>query len=136
MTKPVYAVADVVPEGSADFLTAGKQYKTISDSECGFWVVADDGEEHCFLWNGCAHLDGGNWRRIEGEGADTPVTLHSTLDTLADEWDRLASAIRGVLTSLPHDMTSASQKLDEECISFGRAFQKAALERARAGGAA
>jgi hypothetical protein len=61
--RKLYAVADVVP-AEIGYLTAGKLYPVLGTEENLFEVIDDGGEECSFLWNGCNHLDGGNWRKV------------------------------------------------------------------------
>lgn len=71
MAKKVYAYTDTVPE-STTYITAGKRYKVLHEvEEHGlFRACSDSGNLNVFLWNDCAHLEGGNWTREEVE--ETP----------------------------------------------------------------
>ena len=61
----LFAVADEVP-ASVGYLTAGKQYEVLPTSDnTAFLIVGDAGFKSYCLWEGCAHLDGGNWQRVE-----------------------------------------------------------------------
>lgn len=44
----------------------------IEDGHHGFVLTADDGNELMCLWEGCAHLRGDNWRRVEVPLAEVP----------------------------------------------------------------
>lgn len=58
-------------EGPA-YLTAGKPYRLTEDSAgTGFHVTDDDGDEIYCLMENCAHLNGGDWHKVE---APTPET--------------------------------------------------------------
>lgn len=73
MAKKIYAVADKVPEG-CDYLTAGKRYEVTSEPSKGrFMFLSDDDIPQYGRWVGSAHLNGGNWQRIEED--DDVVTL-------------------------------------------------------------
>lgn len=54
---------DKLPE----YLTLGKVYEVESISQTGFlfWAISDDGEKNCFLFDRCAHLNGGSWEVVE-----------------------------------------------------------------------
>lgn len=70
MAKKVYAYTDTVPE-TTSYLTAGKRYEVLHEGEGGlFLAYSDSGNYGAFLWEGCAHLEGGNWTREEIE--ETP----------------------------------------------------------------
>ena len=62
----VYAIADEVPE-SSPYIIAGKRYEAKDQPEPGLFTIKDEnnGTRSC-LWEGCAHLEFGNWRRVEG----------------------------------------------------------------------
>lgn len=60
-----YAVADEVPQ-SSPYIIAGKQYEVSEEFEGGFHIYAEKGRKPFCLWRGCAHLEGGDWRRVEG----------------------------------------------------------------------
>ena len=60
--KKVYALA---PEGCKSWLTAGKVYPAQIESAYAFSAVADYGKSVSALWEGCAHLNGGDWQRLE-----------------------------------------------------------------------
>ena len=61
----VYAIADEVPE-SSPYIIAGKQYEVSAEFEGRFHIYAEKGLKPLCLWHGCAHLEGGDWRRVEG----------------------------------------------------------------------
>ncbi len=69
MSVKTYAVmdCDVSP---VSYLTAGKEYEVLG-AWCGddeaFEMVSDSETCGVYLWKDCAHLHGGNWRRIERE---------------------------------------------------------------------
>ena len=73
----VYAVADEVP-CDVGYLTAGKRYKVLSEEGPGFEIRQDTGIHAYCLWAHCAHLDGGDWRRI---GPSRDSTEPSSEDT-------------------------------------------------------
>lgn len=94
--KKVYAVADVVPDSRASF-TAGKEYELVSEDEKGGVIITDSGYEVDFCWRTSAHLNNGNWRRVEREvevpDAGAPVApvadATSAYDALKAEYDEL-----------------------------------------------
>ena len=59
-----YAVAREVSEGGT-YLDAGKRYEVSQDGDTIFRFLDDYGDEIIASWGGCAHLDGGNWHRVE-----------------------------------------------------------------------
>lgn len=61
----VYAIADEVP-ATTPYIIAGKQYEVFADGEDIFRIYAEKGLKPYCRWTGCAHLYGGNWRRVEG----------------------------------------------------------------------
>lgn len=66
----VYATTE---SGSVFNITPGRRYPTRpGDSDGEFRITTDAGSEIYCLWNGCAHLGGGSWQRIE---EDERVTL-------------------------------------------------------------
>lgn len=53
----------------APYLTPGKEYLVGSPDEFGgFHIINDLGLENFCIWKNCAHLDGGNWERVEKGG--------------------------------------------------------------------
>ena len=60
----VYAVTD---GWTPNYLTTGKYYKVMVYDDRYFEIVSDDGDPDCCLWEGCSHLDGGNWRKVIAE---------------------------------------------------------------------
>lgn len=71
MSKKIYAVMNC-DESPVEYLTAGKEYPT-GKEELGpaFTIEGDNGNKRLCLWNDCAHLSGGNWRRIERDEPET-----------------------------------------------------------------
>ena len=67
-TAQVYAVADTVSAQWA-YIEAGRMYPVISERGSSFHIKMPEGRSMLCLWNGCAHLEGGNWIRIEGGAA-------------------------------------------------------------------
>ena len=68
MAKKVYAYTDTVP-ASTPYITAGKRYEVLAEDkeEGSFRAYSESGHLGFYLWEGCAHLDGGNWTREEVE---------------------------------------------------------------------
>ena len=61
----VYAVAESVPD-DVPYLTAGKRYAVLdSDNKNQVRITDDEGDVVFISWNDCAHLNGGNWTRVE-----------------------------------------------------------------------
>lgn len=78
---PIYAVAETVPERNRGRITPGKRYalvphewdcdeRGLHPSGLGFAWVGDTGNVHFAKWQGSAHLDGGDWTRIDEEEPD------------------------------------------------------------------
>lgn len=62
--KTVYAVAPA--KGAHSYITAGKRYEARDMiGGVGFKFWADNGSSCVGLWQDCAHLNGGNWTRVE-----------------------------------------------------------------------
>jgi len=60
-----YAVADQVPP-ECDYITEGKEYAVTFEWEGGrFNIILENGRPVTCKIKGCAHLHGGNWRRVE-----------------------------------------------------------------------
>ncbi len=85
---PTYAIADKVPASARDYLTPGKPYLALNPDKRGFDIVAHVVNDVFCLWEGCQHLDGGNWRRVE---SDTPP---------AQPEDALLSAAKALLEAM------------------------------------
>lgn len=49
----------------AEYLTADSDYRLTHEAGPRFWVLDDEGDEISCLWEGCAHLSGGEWTRVE-----------------------------------------------------------------------
>lgn len=64
MKTKVYAVAEKVP-AYVDYLTAGKLYEVSDADDNRFNLQTDEGGLNFCLWTKCAHLNGGNWTRLE-----------------------------------------------------------------------
>lgn len=64
MAAKVYAVAYDMP-ASTPYFIAGKEYPVFDDHIGSFRVADEDGESLLCLWEGCAHLEGGDWTRVE-----------------------------------------------------------------------
>lgn len=62
MSDRLKAITDSVPAGLG-YLTDGKAYDILEDDGRLFTIVDDQGDEIDCLWEGCAHLDGGNWSK-------------------------------------------------------------------------
>lgn len=86
--KKVYAMA---PEGCWNCLTPGKVYAADGDGMKGFDFVGDTGVENYAKWICSAHLNGGDWTRLElteAEAAEInarvegeqPMTDHDTVN--------------------------------------------------------
>lgn len=65
MAKKVYAYTDTVPEGSS--YVTGKRYEVINDDGRLFEAYRSEHDLGYHLWEGCPHLQGGNWTREEVE---------------------------------------------------------------------
>lgn len=69
----IYAIAKKVPERNTGVIEAGKAYKVLGEELGGLFHIQCDlfsqrtGENVIIdcLWEGCAHLDGENWTRVE-----------------------------------------------------------------------
>lgn len=63
----IYAIPsrDAVDELGRYFI-GGKKYPVLrGEDQHGFYAVDEYGGTLCCLWEDCAHLDGGNWQRVE-----------------------------------------------------------------------
>jgi len=88
---PTYAIP---PEGCASYLTAGKRYEVLREETIrGFYITDNDGDEIYCLWDGCGHLDGGDWTREEVTQDDT--------ETLRDRF--AMAALQGELAAQDDD---------------------------------
>ena len=76
MTTKVYAVAPDELHSRITRLTPGKKYEAyfdgvytveFGDDGEGFNIINDVGTELYCLWEGCGHLNGDNWTRVEEE---------------------------------------------------------------------
>lgn len=131
MTKPVYAVADVVPE-FCTFLTAEKRYPVMGVGDGYFEIIDDEGDQIICNWRRCTYLDNRGWRRIEGEEADTAVTLDELLAGL-EPFATFAE------TFVDADGWTGPMKQERIVDWFGPSdfrLARTLIERARAGGAA
>lgn len=64
---PVYAKApvDVYGDDGERYITAGRRYEVTPVDEQVFKIRDDDGDLLFCLWRGCAHIDYGDWQRVE-----------------------------------------------------------------------
>jgi hypothetical protein len=59
-----YAIPEKVPD-DIDYLTAGKRYEVTEILGGLFAITDDDGDRIDCQWEGSAHLNGGNWTRVD-----------------------------------------------------------------------
>ena len=64
-----YAIPETVPD-DRNYLTAGKRYRVVKENDTFFAACIEDGRTFVSQWQQSAHLNGGNWTRIEIEGDD------------------------------------------------------------------
>ena len=76
----VYAKAPPIVD--ANYITPNKEYLVVKDDGKLFRVA--DNEIGLCLWNGCAHLNGGQWKRIERP--DKPRFIPAFLWAIRNAW--------------------------------------------------
>ena len=69
MSKVVFAI----PSVDGQDITKGKEYEVIDDGLSFFEIADDVGCRIGCLWDGCYHLNGANWQRIEKESSKCKV---------------------------------------------------------------
>lgn len=62
-TSKVYARYD--GDRTVDYITPEKMYEVSHDDGKIFHAINDDGVDMFCVWEGCAHLDNGDWTRVE-----------------------------------------------------------------------
>lgn len=65
----VLAIAPATLENSVNDITAGKAYPVVRGDDDTFVIRDDAGDRIFCLWEGCAHLVGGNWTRSAATAA-------------------------------------------------------------------
>ena len=129
--KKVYARA---PEGCCDYLTAGYLYPAEDQGDGRFYYRnprTDGGKEEGFpnyaCWEGCPHLNGGNWERLvltEAEAEKSNANLRDALDSHPDSEPDADQYTVGSDTMTEHDTVNAPSHYasgEIECIDAIRA---------------
>lgn len=70
----------IPPTGCCEYLTAGKKYAVLGETEMSFSVVDDEGDTlACCLKEGCLHACLRNWTLVD-EPEDAPLTQTTSQD--------------------------------------------------------
>ncbi len=67
-----YAIAPNELPDEVDYLTPGKRYEVLEESDISFHIMCDEGWHSFCLKIGCAHIEG-NWTIVDGDADEATL---------------------------------------------------------------